>query len=157
MAGTLVLVPAASCLVDTAQVVANEVLTTTVLEFPNCILAANGSGYIEKLTILNKDHAAANFLACALQLFRATVTPAAANATHVLSDADGALLIDEIPFGKVVDMGANQSMMVAKGLNLVFGPLPGTSIFGILVARATVTYTTAGALVPVLSIARDPI
>jgi hypothetical protein len=142
---------AAAPSVDTAQVAAGEVLSTAVIEFTGC----PAKGYIEKVSILNKDHAAAAFLACDLQLFSATVTPAGANATHVLSDADAALHIGTIPFqsGYVSDLGANNSMLVAKGVNLAYVLASGTSIFGILVARATVTYTTATALVPALVIA----
>jgi hypothetical protein len=153
-ASRMVRVPAAPS-VDTAALAIADVMSTAIIEFPNCATAPGGSGYIEKLTILNRDHAAANFLACELQLFSATVTPAAANAAHVLSDADAALHIGNIPMGLVTDMGANNSMAVAKGLNLAF-VLVGTSIFGILVARAAVTYTSATALVPALVISQNP-
>lgn len=134
---------------DTAAYATGDSLHTAVMEFANAARVSGGSGIIEKLVIVD---AAVQSAAGELWLFSATVTPAAANAAHSISDADAALCIGVIPFGPYYASALN-SVSVAKGLNLAF-KVAGTSLFGILVTRGTPTYA-AGSLTVSLLISQD--
>lgn len=134
---------------DTLIYASGDCLHTSVLSFANAVRVSGGSGWVDKLSIVDKDLQSA---AGELWLFSASVTPAAANAPHSISDADAALCVGVISFGTYFASALN-SVSVAKDVRLPF-TVAATSLFGILVTRATPTYTAAG-LVVTLHISQD--
>lgn len=135
---------------DTSAYVSGDCLHTAVIEFVNAFgtLHAAGpgqlQGWVDKLTIIDKDKQAA---AGELWLFNSSVTPAAANAAHSISDADAAKCVGVIPFGAYYDSALN-SVSFAKNINLSVVSLS-TSLWGILVTRGTPTYTASGLVVTI--------
>lgn len=134
---------------DTVIYASGDCLHTAVLSFLNAVYASGGTGTIKKLVVVDAD---LQSVAGELWLFNATVTPAAANAAHSISDADAAKCVGVIPFGPYYASALN-SVSVATP-SLPFRITTGTTLFGILVTRGTPTYTAAGLQVS-LFIAQD--
>lgn len=124
---------------DTLIYASGDSLHTAVLSFASAVRVTGGSGVVDKLIVVDKDLQSA---AGELWLFSASVTPAAANAAHSISDADAALCVGVIPFGTYYASALN-SVSVAKDVRLPF-TVAATSLFGLLVTRGTPTYTAAG-------------
>lgn len=133
---------------DTAIYASGDSLHTTVLSFASAVRVSGGSGRVRKLLVIDK---AAQSAAGELWLFSATVTPAAANAPHSISDADVVLGVAVIPFGTYYASALN-SISIAN----VDQPIncAATTLFGILVTRGTPTYA-ADSLVVTLQIEPD--
>jgi len=127
---------------DTSIYASGDSLHTTVLSFANAVRVTGGSGYVDKLVVVDKD---LQSIAGELWLFSASVTPAAANAAHSISDADAALCVGVIPFGPYYASALN-SVSVSKDIRLPF-TVAATTLFGILVTRGTPTYTASGLVV----------
>ncbi len=124
---------------DTNAYASGDCLHTTVMTFANAVAVAGGSGTITKLVIVDNDLQSA---AGELWLFAATVTPAAANAAHSISDGDAALCIGVIPFGPYYASALNSvSVNASVSLPII---LTGTSLFAIAVTRGAPTYTASG-------------
>ena len=130
---------------DTSAYASGDSLHTAVISFANAV-GSSLTGYIEKMVVVD---AAVQSQPLELWLFSATVTPAAANAAHSISDADAALCIGVIPSGAYYASALN-SVSVAKGVNLAI-KCAATTLFGILVTRGTPTYA-AGSLTVSLQI-----
>lgn len=124
---------------DTVAYAAGDSLHTTVMSFANAVRVAGGSGVVDKLLVIDADR---QFAAGELWLFSASVTPAAANAAHSISDADAALCVGVIPFGTYYNSALN-SVSVATNVRLPF-TVAATTLFGIAVTRGTPTYTASG-------------
>lgn len=125
--------------VDTAIMAGGDVANSAVIDFP---VSGYGIGKVVSLVIVSPDAVTAANLAGVLWLFDATVTPAAANAAHSISDADAKLLIGCIP---VVAGDCNLSALNTTATVRLAAPLPfdlgaGSSIFGIYVVGATPTF-----------------
>lgn len=127
---------------DTLIYASGDSLHTAVLSFANAVRVSGGSGVVDKLIVVDKDLQSA---AGELWLFSASVTPAAANAAHSISDADAALCVGVIPFGTYYASALN-SVSVAKDIRLPF-TVAATTLFGIAVTRGTPTYTASGLVV----------
>ena len=124
---------------DTNVYASGDCLHTAVMTFANAARVSGGSGVIQKLVVVDADLQSA---AGELWLFSETVTPAAANAAHSISDADAALCIGVIPFGPYYASALN-SVSVAKGVNLAY-KVAATSLFAIAVTRGTPTQSATG-------------
>lgn len=127
---------------DTVIYASGDSLHTAVLEFASAVRVSGGSGVVDKLVVVDKDLQSA---AGELWLFSASVTPAAANAAHSISDADADLCVGVIPFGPYYASALN-SVSVAKDVRLPF-TVAATTLFGILVTRGTPTHTASGLVV----------
>lgn len=147
--GTLTSISVTPTLDTGGAYTSGDCLHTTVLTFPNAVSQTGGTGTIKKLVVIDSDVQSA---AGELWLFSATVTPAAANAAHSISDAHALLCVGVIPFGTYYASALN-SVSVSAALNVSF-TVAATSLFGILVTRATPTYTASGLTVN-LFIAQD--
>ena len=131
---------------DTSIYASGDSLHTAVLEFPDAV-AAGGGAYVESMVIVD---GAAQSQPCELWLFDQTVTPAAANAAHSISDIDAAKCLGVISSG-VYYASALNSVSVAKGVSLpVKAAGTGTSLFGILVTRGTPTYAASSLTVSLI-------
>lgn len=129
---------------DTNAYASGDCLHTAVIEFA-LALPASHTGFVEKMVIVD---ALAQSQPCELWLFKSTVTPAAANAAHSISDADALLCIGVISSGPYYASALN-SVSVAKALSLAINTT-GTSLFGILVTRGTPTYGVGSLTVSLL-------
>lgn len=123
---------------DTVAYASGDSLHTAVISFANAVRLSGGTGRIRKVVVIDKD---LQSMAGELWIFSATVTPAAANAAHSISDADAALCVGVIPFGTYYASALN-SISIAN----VDVPIScaATTLFGILVTRGTPTYTASG-------------
>lgn len=133
---------------DTSIYASGDSLHTTVISFANAVRATGGTGTIRKMVIIDKD---VQSIALELWLFSATVTPAAANAAHSISDADAALCIGVIPSGTYYASALNSIAVSSPTLPIL---VAATTLFGILVTRGTPTYTASG-LTIALQISQD--
>ena len=132
--GSKVNVVSASPTLDTNIYASGDCLHTAVIEFANAV-GASLSGYIEKMLVIDKI---VQSQPLELWLFSSTVTPAAANAAHSISDADAAKCIGVISSGPYYASALN-SVSVARNVALPV-KCDATSLFGILVTRGTPTY-----------------
>ena len=146
--GTRVVVSATPTL-DTNIYASGDCLHTAVIAFANAVRTNAGSGVIGKLVVVD---ASAQTAAGELWLFSDTVTPAAANAAHSISDADALKCVGVIPFGTYYASALN-TVSVARDLNLPFA-VAATTLYGILVTRGTPTYAV-GSLTASLQIDQD--
>jgi len=128
----------ASPTLDTAIYASGDSLHTAVISFASAVRLSGGTGRVRKLVVIDKDLQSA---AGELWLFSATVTPAAANAAHSISDADAALCVGVIPFGTYYASALNSISVASPDLPI---NCAATTLFGILVTRGTPTYTAAG-------------
>lgn len=133
---------------DTAIYASGDSLHTAVISFANAVRVAGGTGTIKKMVVIDKD---VQSIALELWLFSATVTPAAANAAHSISDADAALCIGVIASGTYYASALNSISVASPSLPITCAA---TTLFGILVTRGTPTYTASG-LTVALQIAQD--
>jgi hypothetical protein len=132
------LVVSATPTLDTAIYASGDSLHTAVISFASAVRLSGGAGRVRKVLVIDKDLQSA---AGELWLFSATVTPAAANAAHSISDGDAALCVGVIPFGTYYASALNSISIanVEVAINCA-----ATTLFGILVTRGTPTYTAAG-------------
>ena len=141
-------VVSASPTLDTSAYASGDCLHTTVITFTSAV-GASLSGFVEKMVVVDN---AVQSQPLELWLFSATVTPAAANAPHSISDAHAALCIGVIYSGPYYASALN-SVSVAKGVGLAI-KCAASSLFGILVTRGTPT-SAADSLTVVLHISED--
>jgi hypothetical protein len=132
--GCKAVVVTATPTLDTSAYASGDCLHTAVIEFTSAV-DASLTGIIEKMVIVDK---AAQSQPIELWLFSSTVTPAAANAAHSISDADAAKCIGVISSGPYYASALN-SVSVARNVGLPV-KCDATSLFGILVTRGTPTY-----------------
>lgn len=123
---------------DTLIYASGDTLATAVLSFANAVRISGGSGRVRKLVVIDNDLQSA---AGELWLFSATVTPAAANAAHSISDADAALCVGVIPFGTYYASALNSVSVASVDLPI---NCAATTLFGIAVTRGTPTHTASG-------------
>ncbi len=133
---------------DTSAYASGDCLHTAVIEFASAV-GVSLSGFVEKMVIVD---AALQSQPCELWLFSATVTPAAANAAHSISDADAALCIGVIYSGPYYASALN-SVSVAKNVALAI-KCAASTLYGLLVTRGTPTYA-ANSLAVTLHISED--
>ena len=129
---------------DTSAYAVGDCLHTTVIEFANAV-GASLSGIVEKMVVFDKI---AQSQPLVLHLYSATVTPAAANAAHSLSDADGVKYVGSVYSG-IYESQTLNSVAMTKNVGLAI-KLAGTSLFGILVTKGTPTYAADSLTVSLL-------
>lgn len=131
-----------SVAVDTGIMASGDTVANAIIEFKNVTNTGALSGRIKELTIVDPNASTGANLAGELWLFTSTVTPAAANAPHSISDADANLLEAVIPIVAAnVYASALNSVAIVQALDIPFNIAAGTSLFGIWVTRATPTFT----------------
>lgn len=145
----------ATVTVETSALDAGDVANAAIIPFV-ISTAQNGysGGKIMSLLIIDPDHNTAANIAGTLWLFKASVTQAAADAAHSVSDGDMLNLIGMIPIasGDVLLTAANSAACVRLAAPLPFDLAGGTTIYGIYVVTATPTFA-GGSLTFVLGIA----
>ena len=136
--------------VETTALDAGDVAMTSVIPFP---VSGHTVGVIRSLVIIDPDHNSAANIAGALWMFKDTVTPAAKDAAHSISDADANKCIGVIPIasGDVLLSALNSVATVRLNPGLPFD-LVGTSLYGIYVVTATPTFA-GGTIRMVLGVA----
>lgn len=131
---------------DTSAHTSGDCLHTAVISFSGAL--NDISGYVEKMVVVDRE---VQNQPLELWLFNGSVTPAAANAAHSISDADAAKCIGVISSGPYYASALN-SVSVANSVGLAIRASGG--LYGILVTRGTPTYA-AGSLTVTLLIAQD--
>ncbi len=148
--GTIAKVTAAPTL-DTNAYASGDCLHTAVITFTGVASQVGGTGTITKLIVID---AAVQSAAGELWLFDTTVTPAAANAAHAITDAEALTCVGVIPFGPYYASSAN-SVSVNGTVRLTFkAAAADASLYGILVTRGTPTYA-AGSLTVAFIVSQD--
>lgn len=134
----------ATPVLDTAIFASGDSLHTADMTFDRVVQEEAGSGLIKSVVILDRDAEGANL---ELWLF----TRALANTTHTansawnLHDSDLPYFIDAIPVGTWYAGSANKVGISAQNLDIPFKcEADTTKLYGVLVTRATPTYTAAG-------------
>ncbi len=128
--------------VDTAIMASGDVVATTVIPFAGAVDIGIPVARIRQLVITDPDaNTAANWVG-ELWLFRDTVTPAAANAAHSISDAHALLAEARIDIVAAdATLSALNTVVSKSGLDIPFRVVNGaTTLYGILVTRATPTF-----------------
>ncbi len=122
-----------------------------LLTFANAVRASGGTGKIAAVQIEDKGQQKADI---DLVLFNATITAPTDNAIFNPSDAEVGTCVGYIPIGGGMysDFSTNSVANAIPGLEFV---LAGTSLFGVLVARSTPTYTSTTDIVVTLTIQQD--
>ena len=125
--------------VEASALDAGDVANNAIMTFP---VSGYGIGKIVQLVIVDPDHNTAANLAGNLWLFDRSVTIAAADAAHSISDADALFCIGVIPVvaGDCVLNAANTVATVRLTAPLYFDLGASTSIFGVYVVAATPTF-----------------
>lgn len=138
--------------VSNAAVYAAKDAVGGLLTFANAVRASGGSGMIEKVVVVDKGQQAAWL---DLVLFRATFTAPSDNAIFAPTDAELLDCEGVVPIftGDYADFSSN-AVATKNAVGLEFS-LAGTSLFGVLVARGTPTYTSTTDLVVTLTILQD--
>lgn len=126
---------------DVAAYASGDCLHTAVISFANAVRVSGGGGRVQSMVVVD---AALQSIALELWIFSATVTPAAANAAHSISDGDALLLVGVIASGTYYASALN-SVSVARDLNMPF-TCAATTLFGIAVTRGTPTYAASSLL-----------
>lgn len=120
-----------------------------LMEFTNAARSAGGSLRIEAVQVVDKGQQMA---ALDLVLFDRTISAPTDNAVFAPSDAELANVVGVIPIGSYADLSTNSVADVPVARAVVVN---GTSLFGVLVARGTPTYTSTNDLVVTLTVAQD--
>jgi hypothetical protein len=121
-----------------------------LLTFANAAITASCT--LVGAVLVDKNAAVKAFLE--LQLFRTTFTPAADNDAHAITDAEALTYVGSVNFVNYTGSANNAFCSVpAPGIPIVLST--GTSVFGILVARDTPTYTGTADLTVVLIFQRN--
>ena len=131
--------------VEATALDAGDVANNAILQFPVSTSRKYGAGKILSLVIIDPDHNTAANLAGTLWLFKASVTQAAADAAHSVSDADMLHLIGMIPIATADSIltAANTAACVRLSAPLPFDLAGGKVIYGIYVVTATPTFAGA--------------
>jgi hypothetical protein len=146
--GSLAGVVTATPTLDTSAYHTGDSLHTAIISFANAV-DVSLSGWVEKMVVVD---GALQSQPLELWLFSETVTPAAANAAHSITDADAAKCIGVIYSGAYYASAAN-SVSVARGVALPI-VCAATTLYGLLVTRGTPTYA-ASSLTVSLQISKD--
>lgn len=123
----------------------------TLLTFANAARFAGGSGRVVAVQVVDKDQERANM---DLILFDASPTVASDNSPFDPTDAELSTCVGWIPLanGFYTDFTDNSVLHMDVDLSYV---LAATSLYGVLVARSTPTYTATSDLVVTLTLAVD--
>lgn len=124
-----------------------------IMTFASAARTSGGGGVLESVTIIDKDQ---ELSPIDLVLFSATVAGTATdNSPFDPSDADLANFIGAIPIlaGDYADFTDN-SAATRAGIGLAYA-CAATSLFGVLVARSTPTYTATSDITVILGVIPD--
>lgn len=134
------------------SIYANKDAIGGLLTFANAARWSGGSGRVVAATIVDKDQERADLDIC---LFDTTFTAPTDNAVFDPTDAELLTFVGAIPVGSGDYYDFNDNC-VAHIANLdVPYVCTGTSLFGVLVARNTPTYTATSDIVVALTFAQD--
>ena len=138
---------------DTSAYAANDSMDTTVLSFTSATVGSGGSGHILRMTVVDASDQGVDMK---VHFFEASVTPAAENDEHSLSDADAANYIGTISTsdGTWQDHTLNQTCTVTPAPPLPYKVDDGTTLFGVLVSEGAGTYA-ANAVTIKLHVVKD--
>lgn len=122
-----------------------------LLTFANAARFTGGSGRVEVVTLYDRDPERADI---DLVLFDTTITAPTDNAVFDPTDTELLTCVGVVPIGSgnYSDFNDNAVATVTPSLHYV---LTGTSLFGVLVARGTPTYTATNDIVVSLTLAVD--
>jgi hypothetical protein len=125
--------------VETTALDAGDVANAAIMEFA---VSGYGIGKVVGLTIVDPDHNTAANLAGKLWLFTSSVTIAAKDAAHSVSDADMLKCIGwvTVAAGNCLLTAANTMASVQLSAPLPFDLGASTSLFGVYVVDATPTF-----------------
>jgi len=128
---------------DTSAYADADSMDTTVLSFANAAAVTGGTGHVLRMTIVDASDQGIDMK---LHLFSASVSPAAENAAHSLSDADAAKYIGTIitTSGTWQDHTLNQTCSVTPAPPIPYKLDSGTTLFGVLVSEGAGTYAADG-------------
>ena len=128
---------------DTSAYADADSMDTTVLSFANAAAVTGGTGHVLRMTIVDASDQGIDMK---LHLFSASVSPAAENAAHSLSDADAAKYIGTISTtsGTWQDHTLNQTCSVTPAPPIPYKLDSGTTLFGVLVSEGAGTYAADG-------------
>lgn len=128
--------------VEASALDAGDVANVAIIDFP---VSGYGVGKVMSLTVIDPDHNTAANIAGTLWLFKSSVTQAAADAAHSISDADALKSIGFIQIAStdVLLTALNSIAHVRLTAPLLFDLGAGTSIYGIYVVTATPTFAGA--------------
>ena len=150
--GSTVLIPATPT-ISAASIYAAKDAIGGIMTFANAARVSAGGGVIESVTLVDKDQ---ELSPIDLVLFSATVAGTATdNSPFDPTDADLANFIGTVPFlaGDYADFTDN-SAATRSGIGLAY-TCAATSLFGVLVARATPTYTATSDITVILGVIPD--
>ncbi len=117
-----------------------------LFELPNIVRAGGAGGMVATVVLIEST---LNSTSTELWLFDRTVTPAADDAAHSISDADANYCVGVIPITSYAASALN-STGTATGANIAFTARDGsTSLFGLLVTRGAPTYAAGGIVLKV--------
>lgn len=136
--------------ISTSQYTAKDAIGG-LMTFSNSVRASGGSGIVLGVQVIDKDQEKSDV---DLLLFDRSITAPTDNAAFDPSDAE---LANCVGFVRVVaadysDLNDNSIASVETNLPFVSN---GTDLFGVLVARATPTFTATSDIVVVLTIRQD--
>ncbi len=123
-----------------------------LMTFSNAVRSSGGTCRLEAVQIVDKGQQMRDL---DLVLFDRTITAPTDNAIFAPTDAEMANCIGGVSFGAgfYMDFSTNSVAVVNNvGLEVV---LNGTDLFGVLVARATPTYTSTSDLIVILTLTQD--
>lgn len=121
-----------------------------IMTFSNAARASGGGGILESVVLVDKDQERSNM---DLVLFSATVAGTATdNAAFDPTDADLANCVGVVPIssGDYADFNDN-SVATRSGIGLAY-TCAATSLFGVLVARTTPTYTATSDIIVTIGV-----
>lgn len=122
-----------------------------LMTFSNAVRASGGSARLEAVQVVDKDQERTSM---DLVLFDRTITAPTDNAAFDPSDTELGYCVGVVPIygGDYHDFNDNAVANKMVGLEFL---LNGTDLFGVLVARATPTFTATSDLVVTLTIAQE--
>jgi hypothetical protein len=136
--------------IDTAVYTAKDAVGA-LLTFAGAARYSGGSGRLLAVTVVDKDQERADL---DLVLFDRTIGAPTNNAIFDPTDAELDTCIGWVPIGAGMYADFNDNSVAHVDVSLAY-VLNGTSMFGVLVARSTPTYTAATDLTVILTCAVD--
>lgn len=122
-----------------------------LMEFANAVRDSGGSGVLQTVVVVDRDQERASM---DLVLFRTSITAPTDNAAFDPTDTELADCVGVIPIYTADYSDFNDNAVASRYAGLPF-TCSGTSLYGVLVARAAPTYTATNDLIVTLQINQD--
>jgi hypothetical protein len=128
---------------DTSVYASGDSMVTSVIQFTSASVDSDGTGHILSASFIDKSDQGIDM---SLMLFSGSVTPAAANAAHSLSDADAEKIVGVINTSSSTweDHLNNRTCIVRPSPPIPYQCVGGTTLYGVLVSRGAGTYASNG-------------